>query len=97
MPNFKGVAAQITRDYQKSIQPWDDNDPVDLVECRGCGGRGTRDAMEITRLTHSRRFSEDGECGPLGNELVRLRAQIVALEERNANLEERLEEAQGPL
>jgi hypothetical protein len=37
LANFKGVA-DITRDYQKSIQPWDDNEPVDLMECRGCGG-----------------------------------------------------------
>jgi hypothetical protein len=39
MANFKGVA-DIIRGYQKSIQPWDDNEPVDLVECRVCGGQG---------------------------------------------------------
>jgi hypothetical protein len=39
LANFEGVA-EIIRDYQKSIQPWNDNDPVDLTECRGCGGRG---------------------------------------------------------
>jgi hypothetical protein len=27
MANFKGVA-EIIRDYQKSVQPWDDNAPV---------------------------------------------------------------------
>jgi hypothetical protein len=84
MANFKGVA-EITRDYQKSIQPWDDNEPVDLEQCRGCGGRGIRDGMEIVRLTAICRKSD---CGPLENELVRLRAQIATLEERNADLEE---------
>jgi hypothetical protein len=50
MANFKGVA-EIIRDYQKSIQPWDDNEPVSLMECRGCGGQGIRAEMEIARLT----------------------------------------------
>ena len=85
MANFKGVA-EIIRDYQKSIQPWDDNEPVDLTECRGCGGRGIRDGMEIARLTAICRKTK---CGPLENEIVRLRAQVAALEERNATLEER--------
>jgi hypothetical protein len=88
MENFKGVA-DIIRDYQKSIQPWGDNEPVNnvnnLEECRGCGGRGIRDGMEIVRLTAICRKTK---CGPLENELVRLRAQIAALEERNADLEE---------
>jgi hypothetical protein len=75
MANFKGVA-EIIRDYQKSIQPWDGNEPVDLEECRGCGGRGIRDGMEIARLTAICRKTK---CGPLENELVRLRAQIATL------------------
>ena len=83
MANFKGVA-EIIRDYQKSIQPWDDNEPVDLEECPGCGGRGIRDGMEIARLAAICRKTK---CGPLENELVRLRAQIAALEKRNADLE----------
>jgi hypothetical protein len=85
MANFKGVADIIRGYYQKSIQPWDDNEPVDLTECRGCGGRGIRDGMEIPRLTAICRKSD---CGPLENELVRLRAQIATLEEGNADLEE---------
>jgi hypothetical protein len=63
MENFKGVA-EIIRDYQKSIQPWDDNNPVDLTECRGCGGRGIRDGMGIARLTAICRKTK---CGPLEN------------------------------
>jgi hypothetical protein len=54
MANFKGVA-DIIRDYQKSIVPWDDNKPVSIMECRGCGGQrtpqGIRAEMEIARLT----------------------------------------------
>jgi hypothetical protein len=42
--------------------------------------------MEIARLTAILRKAE---CGPLENELVRLRAQIATLEEGNADLEER--------
>jgi hypothetical protein len=84
MANSKGVA-DIIRDYQKSIQPWDDNEPFNLEEYQGCGGRGIRDGMEIARLTAICRKSD---CGPLENELVRLRAEIAALEERNADLEE---------
>jgi chromosome segregation ATPase len=86
MKNFKGVA-DIIRDYQKSIQPWDDNEPVNLEDCRGCGGRGIRDGVEIARLTA---ICRKMKCGPLENELVRLRAQIATLEERNADLEEQL-------
>jgi hypothetical protein len=78
MANFKGVA-EVIRDYQMSIEPWDDNEPVDLMECRGCGGRGIRDGMEIARLTSICRKTK---CGPLENEIVRLRAQIATLEER---------------
>ena len=78
MANFEGVA-EIIRDYQKSVQPWDDDEPVDLMYCRGCGGRGIRAEMEIARLTAICRKSD---CGPLENELVRLRAQIATLEER---------------
>jgi hypothetical protein len=37
--NVEGVA-EIIRDYQKCMQPWDDNKPVDLEYCRGSGGRG---------------------------------------------------------
>jgi hypothetical protein len=84
MENFKGVA-DIIRDYQKPIQPWGDNEPVNLEECRGCGGQGIRDGMEIARLTAICRKSD---CGPLENELVRLRAQIATLEERKADLTE---------
>jgi hypothetical protein len=40
-------------------------------------------------------FPKDGVRASLENELVRLRAQIATLEERNANLEERLEERRG--
>jgi hypothetical protein len=85
--NFKGVA-EIIRDYQKSIQPWGDNEPVDLEEFRGCGGRGIRDQMGW-RLPGSRltAICRKTKCGPLENELVRLRAQIAALEKRNADLE----------
>jgi hypothetical protein len=78
LANFEGVA-EIIRDYQKSVQPWDDDEPVDLMYCRGCGGRGIRAEMEIARLTAICRKSD---CGPLENELVRLRAQIATLEER---------------
>jgi hypothetical protein len=39
LANFEGVA-EITRDYQKSIEPWDDNEPGSMFECRGCGGQG---------------------------------------------------------
>ena len=84
MANFKGVA-DIIRDNQKSIQPWDDNGPANLEECRGCGGRGIRDGMEIARLTAICRKSD---CGPLENDIVRLRQQIATLEKRNADLEE---------
>jgi DNA repair exonuclease SbcCD ATPase subunit len=78
MANFEGVA-EVIRDYQKPVQPWDDDEPVDLVYCRGCGGRGIRAEMEIAQLTAICRKSD---CGPLENELVRLRAQIATLEER---------------
>ena len=84
MANFEGVA-EIIRDYQKCMQPWDDNEPVDLEYCRGCGGRGIRDGMEIARLTAICRKSD---CGPLENDIVRLRQQIATLEKRNADLEE---------
>ena len=81
----EGVA-EIIRDYQKCIQPWDDNEPVDLDYFRSCGGRGIRDGVEIARLTAICRKTK---CGPLENELVRLRAQMLAdLEERNTDLEE---------
>jgi hypothetical protein len=43
------------------------DEPVDLTECRGCGGRGIRDGMEIARLTAICRKSD---CGPLENELA---------------------------
>jgi hypothetical protein len=76
MANFKGVAEAI-RVYQNPIRLWDENEPVDLEECRGCGGRGVRDGMEIARLTA---ICQKTDCGPLENELVRLRAQIAALE-----------------
>ena len=66
------------------MQPWDDNEPVDLEYCRGCGGRGIRDGMEIARLTAICRKSD---CGPLGNEIVRLRQQIRTLEERDSESE----------
>jgi hypothetical protein len=75
MANFKGVA-EIIRDYQKSVQPWDDKEPVDLMECRGCSGQGIRAKMEIVRLTAICRKTK---CGPLENEIVRLRAQIADL------------------
>ena len=83
LANFEGVA-EIIRDYQKCMQPWDDNEPVDLEYCRGCGGRGIRDGMEIARLTAICRKSD---CGPLENEIVRLRQQIRTLEERDSESE----------
>jgi hypothetical protein len=70
LANFEGVA-EIIRDYQKCMQPWNDNEPVDLEYCRGCGGRGIRDGMEIVRLTAICRKTK---CGPLENVLVRLRS-----------------------
>jgi DNA repair exonuclease SbcCD ATPase subunit len=84
LANFEGVA-EIIRDYQGCMQPWDDNEPVDLEYCRGCGGRGIRDGMEIARLTAICRKSD---CGPLENEIARLRQQIATLEQRTADLEE---------
>jgi chromosome segregation ATPase len=81
MANSKGVA-EIIRDYQMSIEPWDDNEPVDLMECRGCGGPGIRDGMEFARLTAICRKTK---CGPLENEIVRLHAQVTALEERKTS------------
>jgi hypothetical protein len=85
LATFEG-AAEIIRDYQKCMQPWDDNELIDLEYCRGCSGRGIRDGMEIARLTAICRKTK---CGPLENELVRLRAQMLAdLEERNTDLEE---------
>jgi chromosome segregation ATPase len=78
LANFEG-AAEIIRDYQECMQPWDDNEPVDLEYFRGCGGRGIQDGMEIARLTAICRKSD---CGPLENEIVRLRQQIRTLEER---------------
>jgi hypothetical protein len=59
--NFKGVA-EIIRDYQKSIQPLGDNEPVDLEEFRGCGGRGIRDQMGW-RLPGSRRSAGKRSAG----------------------------------
>ena len=59
LANFEGVA-EIIRDYQECMQPWDDNEPVDLEYCRGCGGRGIRDGMEIARLTAICRKSDCG-------------------------------------
>jgi hypothetical protein len=46
--------------------------------------------MEIARLTAicSLQENEVRQCGHLENEIVRLRAQVAALEERNATLEE---------
>jgi hypothetical protein len=67
LANFEGVA-EIIRDYQKCMQPWDDNEPVDLEYCRGCGGRGIQDGMEIGRLTAICRKSD---CGPLENGYMR--------------------------
>jgi hypothetical protein len=78
LANFEGVA-EVIRDYQRCMQPWDDNESADLEYCRGCGGRGTRDGMEIARLTAICRKSD---CGPLENEIVRLRQQVRTLEER---------------
>jgi hypothetical protein len=77
LANFEGVA-EIIRDYQKCMQPWGDNEPVDLEYCRGYGERGIRDGMEIARLTAICRKSD---CGPLENEVVRLRQQVRTLEE----------------
>jgi hypothetical protein len=61
------------------LVPWDDNEPVSIMECRGCGGQGIRAEMEIARLTAICRKTD---CGALENELVRLRAHIATLEER---------------
>jgi predicted nucleic acid-binding Zn-ribbon protein len=89
LANFEGVA-EIIRDYQMSIEPWDDNEPVDLMECQGCGGRGIRDGMEIARLTSICRKSN---CGPLENEIARLRQQIRTLKERKNEVENEVENA----
>jgi hypothetical protein len=88
MANFKGVA-KIIRDYQKSTQPWDDNEPVDWMECRGMLRRAGDPRWDGDCAAHGDlQENEVRAYGPLENEIVRLRAQ-VALEERNANLEER--------
>jgi hypothetical protein len=79
LANFEGAVAEIIRDYQKSMQPWDDNAPVDLENGRGCGGWGIRDGMEIARLLS---ICRNSDCGSLENEIVRLRQQIRTLEER---------------
>jgi hypothetical protein len=57
---------------------WDDNEPASIMECRGCGGQGIRAELEIARLTAICRKTD---CGPLENEIARLRAQIRSLEE----------------
>jgi hypothetical protein len=54
-----------------------------LLGLRRDGGGGVLDAMEIARPTAICRKSD---CGPLENELVRLRAQIATLEEGKADL-----------
>jgi hypothetical protein len=83
LANFEGVA-EIIRDfygdYQKSIEPWDDNEaePGSMMEYMVSSG--VRAEMEIARLTAICRKTD---CGPLENEVVRLRAQIRALEEGN--------------
>jgi polyhydroxyalkanoate synthesis regulator phasin len=82
LANFEGVA-EIIRDYQKSIGPWDNNEPGSMLECRGCGGQGIRGEMEIAWLTAICRKTD---CGPLENEVVRLREQIRTLEEENAQI-----------
>ena len=76
LANFEGVA-DIIRDYQKSVQPWDDDEPVDLMYCRGCGGRGIRAEMEIARLTAICRKSD---CGRASRE----RACSFARADRNS-------------
>jgi hypothetical protein len=77
--NFKGVA-DIIRDYQKSIGPWGDNEPEPGSMMEYTTSSGIRAEMEIARLTAICRKTD---CGPLENEIVRLRAQIRALEEGN--------------
>jgi hypothetical protein len=83
MANFKGVA-DITRDYQNSIQPWDDNEPVNLEERRGCGGRGIRDGLENARLTAIYRKLD---CGPLERTSLFVCARKADLEEGMGNYE----------
>jgi hypothetical protein len=79
LANFEGVA-EIIRDYQKSIGPWDDNEaePGSMMEYMASSG--VRAEMEIARRTAICRKTD---CGPLENEIVRLRAQIRTLEEGN--------------
>jgi hypothetical protein len=76
--------------YKTQIGPWVDEEPMSLTDmgsCRHCGGRaGLQGAeMEIARLQSICRKTK---CGPLENEIVRLRAHIAALEnaERIADL-----------
>jgi hypothetical protein len=45
--------------------------------CRHCGGQGFKAEVESARLKSIYRKTK---CGPLENEIVRLRAQISALE-----------------
>ena len=78
MENSKGVA-DIIRDYQKSIQPWDDNEPVDLEECRGCGGRGIRDGVEIDCAAR-------GDLPKVGLRVSRERACLFARADRNSSV-----------
>jgi hypothetical protein len=82
LANFEGVA-EIIRDYQKAIEPWDDNEaePGSMMEYMVSSG--VRAEMEIARLTAICRKTD---CGPLENEVVRLRAQIITLEEGNAQI-----------
>jgi hypothetical protein len=50
--------------------------------------------MEIVRL---RAICRNSDCGPLENELVRLRAQITTLEEGNAQITDLVAEKAGDL
>jgi hypothetical protein len=83
MEHSKGVA-DIIRDYQKSIEPWDDNEPEPGSVMEYMTSSGIRAEMEIARLTTA--IYRKTDCGPLENEIVRLRAQIRALEGNGAQI-----------
>jgi hypothetical protein len=94
MANFKGVA-EIIRNYQlPEVNPRPGMTTSRLtwrnagVAVGGAGRASEVRGMEIARLTAICRKSDCAGLSTLENALVRLRAQITTLEERNANMEE---------
>jgi hypothetical protein len=79
MQTLSGVAALVS-DYQKSVVPWDDNEPVEPAEtpeCRRCDElykRGLFAEFEIQRLTA---IAKKSDCGPLENENIGYRAAFA--------------------